>query len=71
MPFVLSVREKLIVLKQEFEAGILPQIIYEEMCRRAIDVHGRDIFLLDGMAWNLEIRFILEIVEKAIEQIKK
>jgi hypothetical protein len=52
MPFVLSLREKLIVLKQEFEAGILPQIIYEEMCRRAIDVHGGDIFLLDGMRWK-------------------
>lgn len=36
MPFVPALRLQLKHLKEEFDAGIIPNVVYEEMCRNAI-----------------------------------
>jgi hypothetical protein len=40
MPFIPALRTKLHALKEEFNAGILPQIVYEELCRKAIEAYS-------------------------------
>lgn len=44
MPFQKVVRERLAVLKEEFNAGILPQALYEDMCRGVIAQFGNSMF---------------------------
>ncbi len=36
MPFVTALRENLLHLKEEYDCGILPLSIYEDLCRKAI-----------------------------------
>ena len=36
MPFVPALRVHLQNLKQEYDAGIIPLVVYEELCRNAI-----------------------------------
>eukprot|EP01035_Chromulina_nebulosa_P020428 gene20428-26508_t len=44
MPFKPDLRKKLQDLRSELDAGILPQLLYEEMCREAIKESGDDPF---------------------------
>lgn len=44
MPFKPDLRKRLQDLKSEFEAGVLPQSVYEDMCRTAINDAGNDPF---------------------------
>jgi hypothetical protein len=40
MPFSPALRERLLILKEEFDSGLLPQTVYEELCRSAIKEFG-------------------------------
>jgi hypothetical protein len=45
MRFATTLLEKLISLKAEFDAGIVPEVIYEEMCRQLVASYGSEAFL--------------------------
>lgn len=45
MPFNLDLRQKLSVLKEELDSGLLPQAIYEELCRSAILGYGANAYV--------------------------
>ena len=44
MPFKPDLRKRLQDLRTELDSGILPQTLYEEMCREAIAEFGVDPF---------------------------
>ena len=51
MPFKRDLRRRLQDLKSEYDTGLLPASLYEEMCRRAIAEHeseGQDVFESSG-----------------------
>ena len=44
MPFNCDVRRRLLVLKEEKDCGLLPQVVYEEMCRAVISEFGDKVY---------------------------
>ena len=48
MPFVPALRKKLAALKEELDSGLLPQTLYEDLCRQAINSFGTNMFEDDG-----------------------
>ena len=43
MPFTPALRSKLSALKEEYDSGTLPKAMYEEMCRKEIDLYGENM----------------------------
>jgi hypothetical protein len=44
MPFNAELRQRLSVLKEEFDSGLLPASIYEELCRSSILEFGSSAY---------------------------
>ena len=48
MPFIPALRKKLAALKEELDSGLLPQTLYEDLCRQAVNSFGTNLLEVDG-----------------------
>ena len=58
MPFTPALRSKLSALKEEYDSGILPKAVYEEMCRKEIDLCGENMLTTEIIISGMFIKLL-------------